>query len=97
MQTNTLNFKRLLQSARNLPPIVSPDYRWRVLEFFCDGYLAYQQTPDGVHYQALVSPAYRPHTIVIAFDGTPVFALDGNEVVLDRLVAPLELYQSKPL
>ncbi|MDV3002843.1 MAG: hypothetical protein N5P05_004498 (plasmid) [Chroococcopsis gigantea SAG 12.99] len=97
MQTRTLDFERLLQSARNLPPVVSPDYRWRVLECFCDGFLAHQQSAEGIHYQALVPHTYRPHTIVIAFDGTPVFILDGNEIVLDRLVGPIELYGVKPL
>lgn len=97
MNTHLLDLALLLEEAKKLPPAVTPDYRWRVLELFCDGYLAHQQSALGIHYQALVSPTYRPHQIVIAFDGMPVFALNGNQVALDRLVQPIDRYQSKPL
>lgn len=88
-----LDWSTYIEEGNNLPPL--PDsYRWTILEFFCDGYLAYQQSLLGIHYQARVPYNYRPQSILIAFDGMPVFALEGNRVSLDRLRQPFAYYSS---
>jgi hypothetical protein len=88
---NTLDFDCIVRSSRILAPLPT-SYRWTLFECFCDGYLVHQQSPEGIHYQALISSSYRPHQIAIAFDGELVFALDGCRVVLDRLCQPLFEY-----
>lgn len=93
-----LDLYRVVQEARSLPPLPK-FYTWTLFECFCDGYLAHQQSVDGIHYQAMVPPSYRPQQVLLAFDGDPVLALDGNRVLLNRLSQPLHMYQGgrKPL
>ncbi len=92
-----LNYDRTVERGAKLKGTISPDYRWTTFEVFCDGYLVYQQTLQGVQINAQVSPLYLPVEMVIAFDGQVVFALRGNEVSLNRLSQPIVSYSPEVL
>ncbi|EAZ88902.1 hypothetical protein [Crocosphaera chwakensis] len=92
MSEQLLNYDHTVALGEALYSPLSPNYRWTTFEVFCDGFLVYQQTIQGIHINAQVSPDYKPLEIVIAFDGEPVFALRGSQVCLNRLNRPLISY-----
>lgn len=90
-----LDFNRVVKATDPAP--LPETYKCTLLEIFCDGTLAYQQSSMGVILNSFVSPSYTPNEVVIAFDGGAVFALKGNEILLNRLQKKITQYMAQPL
>lgn len=94
-ELNLLDLKKLVKATDPKP--LPESYKCTLLEIFCDGALAYQQSCMGVMLNTYVSPSYTPTEVVIAFDGNAVFALKGSEILLNRLQKNITQYIAQPL
>ena len=77
-ELKTLDVYRIAEECQHLPPIPD-DYQWQIFEMFFDGYVVHQQSTLGVHFEAELPPGFEAQTILMAFDGTPVFAFNVPE------------------
>lgn len=88
-----LDVYSIAAESRHLEPIPD-DYQWQLFELFFDGYIVHQQSTLGIHFEAELPPDFEAQTILMAFDGTPVFAFDvgQQQELFNRLCCPILHY-----